>query len=111
MTSAIAIDEFLPATQTELSRWMGENASGAARPIYPVGGRTAWHFGPQVTVPGISLCTTSLAKVIDYPARDMTGTVEAGVRWCDLARRLQADSPGPALNGHQGHPRQPCSGS
>jgi glycolate oxidase FAD binding subunit len=91
VTSTLAIDEFLPATQTELSRWMSDNASGAARPIYPVGGRTAWHFGPQVTVPGITLCTTSLAKVIDYPARDMTVTVEAGIRCDELARLLQGE--------------------
>jgi glycolate oxidase FAD binding subunit len=91
VTSAVAIDEFLPATQTELSRWMGDNASGAARPIYPVGGRTAWHLGPPVTEPGISLCTTSLTKVIDYPARDMTITVEAGIRCDELARLLEGE--------------------
>jgi glycolate oxidase FAD binding subunit len=70
---------------------MGENASGAARPIYPVGGRTAWHFGPPVTDPGISLCTTSLTKTIDYPARDMTITVEAGIRCDELARLLEGE--------------------
>jgi glycolate oxidase FAD binding subunit len=88
---ALATDEFLPATQTELSRWMGENASSAARPIYPLGGRTAWHFGPPVDQPGISLCTTGLTKTIDYPARDMTITVEAGIRCDELARLLEGE--------------------
>ena len=85
-----ATDEYLPATQTELCRWMGDNASGAALPIYPAGGRTAIHFGAAPSRPGISLCTTSLTRVIDYPARDMTITVEAGIRIDELAKVLEA---------------------
>lgn len=91
MISPSSMTEFLPATQTELGRWMGENASGAARPIYPVGGRTAVHCGNPVSQPGITLCTTGLAKVIDYPARDMTITVEAGIRMDELARVLESE--------------------
>jgi glycolate oxidase FAD binding subunit len=91
VSPALATDEFLPATQTELSRWLSENASGAARPVYPAGGRTAIHYGPAVREPGIALCTTSLAKVIDYPARDMTVTVEAGMRFDELARVLTTE--------------------
>ncbi len=86
-----SIDEFLPATQTELSRRIGENAQGSARPIYPVGGRTVVHFGLPQDPPGISLCTTNLARVIDYPARDMTITVEAGIRMDELAKVLEAE--------------------
>ena len=84
-------DEFLPATQTELSRRMGENAQGPARPVYPVGGRTVVHFGLPQLQPGISLCTTNLARVIDYPARDMTITVEAGIRMDELGKVLEAE--------------------
>ncbi|MGE5191905.1 MAG: FAD-binding oxidoreductase [Deltaproteobacteria bacterium] len=91
MSPALATDEFLPATQTELSRWMGENASGAARPVYPAGGRTAIHYGYPPRDPGIALCTTALTKVIDYPARDMTITVEAGIRFDELIRLLAAE--------------------
>ena len=91
MSPALATDEFLPATQTELSRWMGENSLGPARPIYPAGGRTAIHYGYPVRDPGITLCTTSLSKVIDYPARDMTVTVEAGIRIDELAKLLAAE--------------------
>ena len=97
---AAAIDEFLPATQTELSRWMAENAEGTARPVYPAGGRTATEFGKPQRPPGISLCTTSLNRVIDFPARDMTITVEAGIRMDELAtvlagegQRLPVDAP------------------
>jgi glycolate oxidase FAD binding subunit len=92
VSPALAADEFLPATQTELSRWMAENASGAARPVFPAGGRTAIHYGRPARDPGIALCTTSLAKVIDYPARDMTITVEAGIRFDELARLLAKEN-------------------
>lgn len=84
-------DEFLPATQTELCRWVAENAAGRARPIYPAGGRTALHFGYPVQKPGITLSTTELTKVIDYPARDMTITVEAGIRITELAQVLATE--------------------
>ncbi len=84
-------DDFLPATQNELSRRMSENSQGPARPIYPVGGRTVVHFGLPPAQPGLSLCTTSLARVIDYPARDMTITVEAGIRMDELAKVLAAE--------------------
>ncbi|MBI3860358.1 MAG: FAD-binding oxidoreductase [Planctomycetia bacterium] len=85
-----ATEEFLPATQTELCRWMVENAEGAALPIYPVGGRTSIGYGPAPAARGISLCTTGLARVIDYPARDMTITVEAGIRIDELAKVLES---------------------
>jgi putative spermidine/putrescine transport system ATP-binding protein len=90
-------DELLPATQPELCRWVAENAAGEARPIYPAGGRTALHFGYPVRQPGITLSTTDLKKVIDYPARDMTITVEAGIRITELADRL----PGQLSGGQQ----------
>jgi glycolate oxidase FAD binding subunit len=88
MTHAAITDEFLPATQTELCRWVGDNANGAGLPIYPVGGRTAIQYGPPLAKKGIALCTMGLARVIDYPARDMTITVEAGIRVEELTKTL-----------------------
>ncbi len=70
---------------------MVDNSSGAARPIYPAGGRTATNFGPAIRQPGITVSTTNLAKVIDYPARDMTVTVEAGIRIDELAKTLATE--------------------
>jgi glycolate dehydrogenase FAD-binding subunit len=100
---AAAIDEFLPATQTELSRWMAENAEGTARPIYPAGGRTATDFGTASRPSGISLCTTSLNRVIDFPARDMTITVEAGIRMDELATVLAGEGQRLAVDAPQSH--------
>jgi glycolate oxidase FAD binding subunit len=70
---------------------MCENSVGPGRPIYPAGGRTAIHYGYPLRDPGIMLCTTNLSKVIDYPARDMTVTVEAGIRFDELAKLLAAE--------------------
>ena len=81
-------DECLPTTQTELARWMAENSAGAARPVYPVGGRTALHYGYPAERPGMTLATSRLTTVVDYPARDMTVTVEAGIRIEDLVSLL-----------------------
>src|SRR5262249_30396089 len=86
------MDEFLPATQTELCRRIAENAAGPARPIYPAGGRTAMSFGRPIEQPGLVLSTTGLQKVIDYPARDMTVTVEAGSRMDDRGKPLESET-------------------
>ena len=86
--TAETIDEFVPATQTELARFLRDNAQGERRSLQPVGGRTALHFGYPVEAGGISLPTSRLTRVIDYPARDMTVTVEAGIRIEELAQLL-----------------------
>jgi len=91
MPNSESTDEFLPATATELARWVAENDAGPARPLYPAGGRTAIEFGYAPPQPGIRVSTTELTKVIDYPARDMTITVEAGIRISELAQVLATE--------------------
>lgn len=79
-TLAAFAEEFTPATQAELARFMADNAASRQRVLYPVGGRTALHFGCPAVEPGVAISTAKLTNVIDYPARDMTVTVEAGIR-------------------------------
>jgi len=62
------------------------------RAVYPVGGRSQLHVGRVPTRPGVALDTTDLAAVVDYPARDMTVTVQAGMRVADLDRLLAAEN-------------------
>ena len=71
--------EFAPATQGELARFVDENARGVRRPILPVGGRTALRYGRPAASSAVAVDTTPLDRVLDYPARDMTITVEAGI--------------------------------
>ena len=54
-------------------------ASAASQAIYPAGGQTQWDLGLPPTKPGILLDIRRLDRVIEYPARDMTITVEAGM--------------------------------
>ncbi len=77
--SSAGPSEFAPATQGELTRFVEENARGARRPLVPVGGRTALRYGRPAPKSAVAIDTTPLERVLDYPARDMTITVEAGI--------------------------------
>jgi glycolate oxidase FAD binding subunit len=74
------VEEFAPATAEELARFVAENAAGPRRPIVPVGGRTALHYGGPTAADAVFVSLCGLQRVVDYPARDMTITVESGVR-------------------------------
>ena len=82
--------QFVPATQTELARWMKENAAGPRQSVCAAGGRTSLHFGladDSATLVDLN----ELKRVVDYPARDMTITVEAGLIVADLQKRLATE--------------------
>ncbi|HVU87993.1 MAG TPA: FAD-binding oxidoreductase [Pirellulales bacterium] len=82
-------ETLVPVTQEELAAVVAR-ASASATPIYPMGGGTALVFGMPARKPGFGLATTGLARVIDYPARDMTITVEAGITIEALSKELAA---------------------
>jgi glycolate oxidase FAD binding subunit len=56
--------------------------------LYPIGGRTTLELGLPPTKPGVACDTTALNRVIDYPARDMTITVQAGITIAALQAEL-----------------------
>jgi glycolate oxidase FAD binding subunit len=76
-----------PATVAEVCALVKE-ARAAGQGIYPVGGRTTLDVGMPPIKPGIALDTTALNQVIDYPARDMTITVRAGITIAALQAEL-----------------------
>lgn len=80
-----------PATVAEAGRWVRETRA-AGNAVYPVGGRTMLDFGLPPTKPGIALDTTGLNSVIDYPARDMTITVQAGITLDALNKALAVEN-------------------
>ena len=47
--------------------------------VYPQGGGTALNAGDEPARPGVAIRLDQLNQIIDYPAADMTITVEAGV--------------------------------
>jgi glycolate oxidase FAD binding subunit len=74
-----------------LSRFITDNAAGARLTVCPVGGRTALQYGLSAPPPGIWVGMSQLERLIDYPARDMTITVEAGMKIDLLQRTLAAE--------------------
>src|SRR5688572_4376214 len=79
-----------PADQGELAGVVRE-AFDANTALYPIGGGTSLDFGLPAKAPGNGLSLTGLNRVIDYPARDMTVTVEAGVTMQTLAELLATE--------------------
>ena len=84
-------DEFTPTSQAELSRFVRDNADGDRQALYPVGGRTLLNYGYPEPSPGVLVSTSALTQTVDYPARDMTITVEAGIRMNQLSEALKKE--------------------
>lgn len=59
--------------------------------IYPVGGGTHLGLGMPARREGIKLSLESLHQIIDYPARDMTITVQPGITMRQLSETLAAE--------------------
>jgi glycolate oxidase FAD binding subunit len=57
-------------------------------PLYPIGGGTSLHYGLRAKAAGSGVSLGKLNQVIDYPARDMTITVGAGMTMQQLANTL-----------------------
>jgi glycolate oxidase FAD binding subunit len=89
-TANLPLTETLtPADQAELLEIVRKCvAEGTA--IYPLGGETSLDLGLPARTPGIGISLTRLCRVIDYPAADMTITVEAGITMAALAEILAA---------------------
>ncbi len=76
-----------PADQAELAAAVAE-AYGVGSAIYPIGGGTSLDFGLPAKTPGSGLSLAGLNRIVDYPARDMTVTVESGVTMKSLSDLL-----------------------
>jgi glycolate oxidase FAD binding subunit len=75
-----------PGTVTELCEQVSR-----AEVVYPVGGGTSLDDGGIPTKPGVAISTIHLNQVIDYPARDLTITVQAGLTFAKLAEVLATE--------------------
>ena len=83
-------DTIAPADQPALAAAVVE-AFASETPIYPVGGGTSIGYGLPAARPGIALSLARLDRIVDYPARDMTITVEAGLTMAELAAALATE--------------------
>ncbi|MBI3468638.1 MAG: FAD-binding oxidoreductase, partial [Planctomycetes bacterium] len=68
-----------------------QQAHADSTPVYPIGGGTSLDYGLPPRQPGMGLSLTGFNRVIDYPARDMTITIEAGITMGRLAQTIAAE--------------------
>ena len=59
--------------------------------MYPLGGQTSLGFGVPARTEGIGIDLRGINQVIDFPVRDLTITVEAGILMSDLNSLLAAE--------------------
>jgi glycolate oxidase FAD binding subunit len=67
-----------PATVAELCEVV-RRCAAEGRAVYAVGGGTMLDYGRPPTKPGVAVATGALDQVIDFPARDLTITVQTGI--------------------------------
>ncbi|HEV8070207.1 MAG TPA: FAD-binding oxidoreductase [Planctomycetaceae bacterium] len=88
--SSSAHADVSPQTLNELRAFLSENFNGAKRPIVPVGGGTSFDHGPWQNNP-TKIDTRRLDRVVEFAARDMTITVEAGISIARLDEILRGE--------------------
>lgn len=84
-------DIVTPADQQEL-REIVRQAFESRTALYPLGGGTSLDFGLAPKRSGIGVSLAGLNRIVDYPAGDMTITVEAGLTMAALAAALNVNS-------------------
>jgi glycolate oxidase FAD binding subunit len=93
--TASAVDR--PETVDALRQVVVERvAQGHA--LYPQGGGTALDYGNPPRDPGVVIDTRAISRVIDYPASDMTITVEAGLTLSALRAVLAVGGQRPLID-------------
>jgi glycolate oxidase FAD binding subunit len=81
----------IPETQEDLAVVVRE-AFKSETPLYPIGGGTSLEYGMPATQKGWGLSLAGLKRCVDYPARDMTITVEAGISMAELSATLATEN-------------------
>jgi len=90
-TASLPLTETIaPTEQAEVAVAIAQ-AFESGTPIYPIGGGTSLDGGLPATREGLGLSLTGMSRVIDYPARDMTITVEAGITLDELGKTLATE--------------------
>lgn len=90
--NTLTLDGFGPLPlQTPASVRELQDLVRQGNPLYPVGGGTLLGIGHAPTKSGIVVSTKLLDRVIDYPARDMTITVQAGITVAKLRSVLREE--------------------
>jgi glycolate oxidase FAD binding subunit len=97
LNATCLIDGFgpLPVARPEAVAELGEVVRRAAadnHAVYPFGGQTFLQLGNPPTKSGTAVDLRGLDQVIDFPARDMTITVQAGITIAKLQALLAPEN-------------------
>jgi glycolate oxidase FAD binding subunit len=79
-----------PTTRSEVTELV-RDCFESSTAIYPLAGETSLSFGLAGKTPGLGLSMSGLRQVVDFPARDMTITVEAGLTIGELYATTSAE--------------------
>src|SRR5262245_58022844 len=96
-SATCTIDGFgpLPVVRPVSVSVLGDVVRGAAaknEAIYPIGGQTQLDLGNPPTKGGVAVDMRGLDQVIEFPARDMTVTVQAGITIAKLQALLAPEN-------------------
>ena len=86
--SADSASPFIPESSAALAEFLRAQTDKSA-PLVLHGGKTDLHIGHPPRADSVMVDMTKLNRVIDYPARDMTITVEAGLNVQQLNQVLR----------------------
>jgi glycolate oxidase FAD binding subunit len=68
------------------------SCAASGTPVYPRGGETALDYGLAGKQPGETISLSKLNQLIDYPARDLTITVHAGMTVAEIQQILAVEN-------------------
>ncbi len=91
MESGLQVDETIAPADAAAVAEIVAHARDRGRAVYPCGGGTMLDYGARPQRPGVALSLEQLDHLVDYPADDLTITVEAGMTIADLTRHLTAN--------------------
>jgi glycolate oxidase FAD binding subunit len=91
-TATLPLSETISAESVEHVTEVVKSANQNLTPVYAIGGGTSLDLGLPAKLDGIGLELTSINQVLDYPARDMTITVGAGITIEQLRQTLSPES-------------------
>lgn len=80
-----------PSAVGEIGEWV-KQASANDQAVFPLGGQTMLGLGLPPQRNGIAIDLRSLAQIIDFPARDMTVTVQSGITIARLQEILKPEN-------------------
>jgi len=92
--ASLSIDGFgpLPVVRPATVAELGDFVRQTRTPIYPFGGRTQIGVGSTPSIMGTAVDLRGLDQVVDFPARDMTITVQAGIALGRLQQLLTPEN-------------------